>query len=307
MKLLTIFTPTYNRAKLLPRLYISLCQQTYTLFEWIIVDDGSIDDTETIINDFINSKNNFPIYYYKQEHGGKHRAINLALKYAKGDYFFIVDSDDYIISKAVEMINNWTEDIKNISYICGVSGLKEKSSGEILDNKCMIWNTEYIEASNLERDKLQLTGDKAEVYSTEVMRQYPFPEFEGEYFVTENVCWNAIAADGYKLRWYNMPIYICDYLQDGLTKSGINERTGHIKNFNGYSYYVRQSMKVRPIIDSITEFREYNRTCKDMNKPLGKRAKNLKWNIIKYFWYLLVKMPFWYFIRILKFKLLRIN
>lgn len=298
MKLLTIFTPTYNRAELLPRLYKSLCQQTCKLFEWVVVDDGSTDNTETIINNFIKHKNGFSIYYYKQEHGGKHRAINFGIKYSKGDYFFIVDSDDYITSKAVELINIWTEDIKNIPYICGVSGLKGKSSGEIWGGNGSEEAGEYIEASNFERNKLNLTGDKAEIYSTEIMKKYPFPEFQGEYFITENICWDAIAADGYKLRWYSIIIYICDYLDDGLTKNGANKRKGHIKNFNGYSYYVMQSMAVRPVLDSITEFREYNKTCRDMKMTIDKRAEKLRWNIIKYLWYLFIKMPILYGVRL---------
>ena len=75
-----------------------------------------------------------------------------------------------------------------------------------------------MDASSLERRKLHIEGDKAEVFDVEVLKAHPFPEFDGEYFVTEAVCWNAIAANGYKIRWYHEPIYYCEYLEDGLTK-----------------------------------------------------------------------------------------
>ena len=90
MQLITVFTPTYNRAYIIEKLYKSLQQQTKKNFEWIIVDDNSSDNTENLIDTFIRDDNDFSIKYIKQKHGGKHRAINKALKVAEGKYFFIV-------------------------------------------------------------------------------------------------------------------------------------------------------------------------------------------------------------------------
>ena len=101
--LLTIFTPTYNRAYSLERLYKSLVTQSLKDFEWLVVDDGSTDNTEELINKFV-SDNKVKICYFKQENGGKHRAINRGAAMAQGDYFLIVDSDDYLTSDAVESI-----------------------------------------------------------------------------------------------------------------------------------------------------------------------------------------------------------
>lgn len=298
MKLLTIFTPTYNRARLLKRLYDSLCSQSSYNFEWIVIDDESKDDTKEIIQSIAKNEQRFPIMYYRQQHGGKHRAINAAVKIAQGDYFFIVDSDDYLKKETVELINIWTEAINDKNTICGVAGLRVSSSGFLYGGSGLADKEKYIEASNLERKRLKLLGDKAEIYSTEILKKYPFPEFEGEFFVTENVCWNAIAADGYKLRWYNVPIYECDYLEDGLTRTGANERVGHIKNINGYAYYVKQSLKVCNPLDSITEFREYNRSCSEMGININKRAQKLRITPIDYIILLLVKMPFLYGLRL---------
>ena len=96
--LITVFTPTYNRAKLLPRLYKSLQEQTNKDFEWVIVDDGSTDNTKEVIDNIITQQeNDFPIRYFYKENGGKHTAINQGAKEAKGELFFIADSDDVLL------------------------------------------------------------------------------------------------------------------------------------------------------------------------------------------------------------------
>ena len=104
---ITVFTPTFNRAHLLPRLYHSLLDQTCSDFEWVVVDDESQDNTDAVINEFQNSEHSFPIRYYKQPHGGKHRAMNLAVREAKGKFFFTVDSDDWLPDDAVETVIRW--------------------------------------------------------------------------------------------------------------------------------------------------------------------------------------------------------
>jgi glycosyltransferase involved in cell wall biosynthesis len=101
--MITIFTPTYNRAYSLRRLYDSLCKQTSNDFEWLVVDDGSTDDTENLINSFI-ADGKVDIRYFKQANGGKHRAINFGVREARGELFFIVDSDDQVTPDAVEWI-----------------------------------------------------------------------------------------------------------------------------------------------------------------------------------------------------------
>lgn len=109
--MITVFTPSYNRAYCLPRLYISLKTQTYIDFEWLIIDDGSFDDTEQLVREWLQTPMSF-IRYYKQENGGKHRAINRAVALAKGDLFFIVDSDDYLPSDSLKQLSYYYEQIK---------------------------------------------------------------------------------------------------------------------------------------------------------------------------------------------------
>lgn len=298
---ITIFTATYNRCQLLQRLYISLKEQTSYKFEWIIIDDGSFDDTEEAVAKFDTDR--FDIFYIKQVHGGKHRAINKGIDIARGEYFFIVDSDDYLPKDSIEKANNWISNLRN-NNLAGVAGLKVLPDGTICGGRPNLRDGEWIEATNFERKRLGLMGDKAEIYKTSIMRRHPFPEFEGEYFVTESVCWDAIAAEGKKIRWYNESIYIADYQPTGLTQSGINELVGHKDNFQGYCYYIRQSLKIKPIVEGITNFREYNKTCRYMRIKFLNRGKNIKFSVISYLIWFFVKMPVWYMVRIIKYKIL---
>ena len=273
---ITVFTPAYNRAHLLPRLFQTLKQQTNSSFEWMIVDDESSDDTETVVRQFTSEKTSFPIRYYKQKHGGKHRATNLAVKHAKGAYLFIVDSDDWLPDNAIELLENWLLEIQGIPALCGVAGQKALADGKPVGNSFL--GKEYVDASSLERKKLHIEGDKAEVFDIEVLRNHPFPEFDGEFFITEAVCWNAIAADGYRLRWYQEPIYFCEYLEDGLTKTGANDLSGHIANFQGYSYYIRQCLTIKNKLDSYRDFVDFERTCEAMRLTASERANALHWS-----------------------------
>ncbi len=103
---LTIFTPTYNRGYIINNLYDSLCCQTCKDFVWLIVDDDSIDNTKELVERWIE-ENKIKIIYYKQKHGGKHRAMNFAVENSKSEFFFTVDSDDKLTNDAVEKILIW--------------------------------------------------------------------------------------------------------------------------------------------------------------------------------------------------------
>ncbi len=226
---ITVFTPTFNRAYIIEKLYDSLKQQTCKDFEWIVIDDGSSDNTAILFDKWCLEDNGFDIIYLKVKNGGKHRAINKGTEMARGKLFFIVDSDDYLLNNAIEQIISWESTIENLEGFAGVSGNRGYSEEQIIGET---FNGDFIDATNLERGKFRIFGDKAEVYYTEILRKYKFPEIEGENFMTENVVWNAIANDGYKIRWFNQITYICHYLTDGLTY-----HSGEIavKNPKGYA------------------------------------------------------------------------
>lgn len=218
--LVTIATPTYNRAALLPRLYQSLCRQTCTDFEWLVVDDGSTDDTEQTVNNFIR-EGNIAIKYLRKANGGKHTAINLAVRKARGQLLFIADSDDWLpptaIADTIEVYNT----IKDDERFGGVCGLDEYADGTIVGSGL---TQPVIDASPQEiRGKWNVTGDLKEVFRTDVLREFPFPEIPGEKFCPEVLIWNRLGQK-YKLRYFNKAIYSVEYQPDGLTSCLVRAR-----------------------------------------------------------------------------------
>lgn len=211
--MVTVFTPTYNRGNLLPKLFHSLCDQSCDNFEWIIVDDGSSDNTAEYINKISRSAK-FPIRYIHQENRGKHTAINRGVAQANGELFIIIDSDDLLLPDAIENIvdiYNNAPDKPNIGGICGVM---QTPGSEIVGGQKPY--TSLVSNSIEIRYKYNITGDLAEVFRTSVLRKFPFPEYEGEKFCPEALIWNRIARK-HKLYFINTPLCIREYLPGGLT------------------------------------------------------------------------------------------
>lgn len=232
--MITIFTPTFNRSYIIGRLYESLRRQTCKDFEWLVVDDGSTDDTFRLFETWQRVQD-FPVRYIRQENGGKHRAINRGVKEAKGELFFIVDSDDELTPDAVSMIAKYSDRCKE-----SVAGLCFRriniADGKILgaafpkkEFKANLWEISY---------KYHVLGDKAEVFRTDVLRQYPFPEIDGEKFVPESFVWGQI-ADKYDLWWIDEGIYLCEYLEDGLS---LNFKRNLKANPRGFALYYQSCL-----------------------------------------------------------------
>lgn len=213
---ITVFTPTYNRAYIIEDLYRSLQRQSYTQFEWLVVDDGSVDNTQQLFEAWQQEGNPFPIRYHKQENGGKCRAINKALELAQGELFFTVDSDDYLTDDALEKIITWEAELPKDEKFCGIIANRgtspDSTPNPLLEEEPFDGN-----AYNLYGPAL---GEKAIVFYTDIHRKYLYPEFPGEKFMTEAVTWNRMAWDGYKIRFYNDIIWIWEYKPDGLTRAG---------------------------------------------------------------------------------------
>ncbi|ANU17910.1 hypothetical protein BBI11_13095 [Planococcus maritimus] len=216
--LVTVLTPTYNRAHKLPDLFESLLNQRNYDFNWLIIDDGSNDNTQEIVKSFKTDK--FSITYVYKENGGKHTAHNEGIKLIKSELTMIVDSDDILTNDAIELVHeNWLP-FRNLD-LCGVSFLKGYKNGNISGSRFpkdkFVGN--FIDVRINRRD---LT-EKAEVWVTSVLRKYPFPVFKGETFVGEGSIWCTIAKEKNML-FVNKVIYIFEYEEDGLTKSGKNMR-----------------------------------------------------------------------------------
>lgn len=213
---ITVFTPTYNRAYIIENLYRSLRRQTFRNFEWLVVDDGSTDGTESLFDAWSREENAFPIRYVRQENGGKCRAINRGLSLAQGRLFFTVDSDDYLTDDALEKIAAWEKDLPKDQKFCGFAGNLGTAPNET-PNKPL--PGAWFDGSAFDRYGV-VEGERAMVFYTDIHRSYPYPEFPGEKFLTEAVAWNRMAHDGYRMRFFNDIIWIYEYKEDGLTKSG---------------------------------------------------------------------------------------
>ena len=216
---MTVFTPTYNRAYCLTRLFNSLVKQTYKDFEWVIVDDGSTDNTEDLVESFRKQRVDFPIVYKKTKNGGKHRAINSGMELVNGDMILLMDSDDWLREDALELVIKIDDSIPEedkCKYV-GIQGLCVHTDGKVVGKT---FNGSHVDCTAIECRKYNIFGDKAEIYYTKVLKQYPFPEIDGEKFLTERLVWNKIAKDGYLIRYFNEGIYFCEYLEDGLSHSG---------------------------------------------------------------------------------------
>lgn len=213
---ITILTPTYNRASLLPRLFDSLLRQTNKDFEWIVVDDGSTDDTREVVANLKEKCGGaFPMGYVYKANGGKHMAINIGAERARGELLFIADSDDLLTDDALETVANSWHDISDDKSFAGIAGLDiTMDTREVIGSGLP---QEHIDCNAIDiRYRHHVTGDMKEVFRTEVLREFPFPEFAGERFCPEQLVWFRMARR-YRLRYISKPIYIADYQPDGIT------------------------------------------------------------------------------------------
>ncbi len=234
--MLTVFTPAYNRAGTLPRLFESLLRQNSRDFEWLIIDDGSQDDTQAVAEGFAKAAS-FPVRYHKKENGGKHTAYNTALELAQGQWFLCVDSDDMLADNAVEMIlktaEKLAEDQGIIAYKQDLSG--KRLSGEFPENLELTGFNELVLSHGC-------SGEFTLIFPTALAKQYPFPVFDGERFVTESVIYDRLDVVC-RMGLLREVVTLCEYQEDGYSQNvdGIIAR-----NPKGYSMYFMQRIDVYP-------------------------------------------------------------
>lgn len=286
--MITVFTPTYNRAHTLNQLYQSLLQQDCYDFEWLVINDGSTDHTDTLFKKWLNKKNPFPIRYYAIKNGGKQRAINQALQLAQGEYFFIVDSDDSLLPHAITFIQNAFKSLPKDDSFIGISGIKGGLDGKPLHRTPSIDSTiGYVDANNLERMKYGLQADMAETFYTEKIQKYTFPVWEGENFTPEAVVWDQMALDGYKLRWYNQVIYLCEYQEDGLTRSSWkllkNNPMGYAMLFNTQ---LKSAKGIKERINLTLQFISCCCLAKEYSYIKDCHSRTLSWGLFPFGWLL---------------------
>lgn len=222
---------------MLERLYKSLQGQTIKDFEWLVVDDGSTDDTGNTVGKMKRAAD-FPIRYLYKENGGKHTALNLGIRQITSKLTFIVDSDDTLVPDAIETILAYHQKYGLRNDLCGYSFLRKfpdgKINGKLFDPDEKIGT--YIEC-RINTDDTQ--ADKAEVFFTRCLKEFPFPEFPQERFLGEDIVWIRMAFK-YQMVHINKAIYVSDYLGDGLTK---NRRKNNIKSPKGCMERAKEFMR----------------------------------------------------------------
>lgn len=280
---LSIITASYNRADLLPRCFDSLCRQTDLDFEWIIVDDGSTDHTETVVQNFHTDL--FPIIYHKKPNGGKHTALNASHEYIHGRYVLLLDSDDYLIESAIADVKSaWAkwEQSPDVGMLVFLRG-KTKS-----DPLCIAADW-YTPVDIMRNRRICIhSSDCCEVLRTELFKKYPFPVFPSERFLAEGALWGRVSFDC-KCVYIEKVIYICEYLEGGLTKSG---RAMRIRNPLGGMYhaniYLAKKNYLKNRLKNGLLYTCYGFFAKKTPREMAKQcnARSLMWLCLPFGWML---------------------
>ncbi|MBO5348489.1 MAG: glycosyltransferase family 2 protein [Clostridia bacterium] len=255
---ITVFTPTFNRAYILEKLYKSLLNQTDKSFEWVIVDDGSTDNTKALVDKFIEEKK-IDITYVYTENGGKSAAFNKGVLYAKYNLFFCVDSDDYLSDNCVESLNKINLRIKDDKKIVGIIAYRENIAGK---NK-FVENVkkDYIRLSELYA-KYNYRGETALAFKTNLLKENPFPIIKGDKFITESWLYDRLDRIG-KSYFLQKVIYYCQYLDDGYTK---NDAEIIRKNVKSFIIFSEQRMDIAIYLKTKLKGALYYNVCNIINK-----------------------------------------
>lgn len=218
---LSIITPTYNRANMLGNLYNSIVKnleknrevQQNIQVQWLIIDDGSTDNTEEVINQYISEKK-IEIQYHKQENQGKMSAINNVVQYADGDLIVECDSDDIFSDNAFCDILQAYHETKERNNLYGLCFLKYDLKGNNIGNLFQKQETTMFDLYFKEQEN----GEKAIVFFANIRKQYQYKIEKDEKFSTEARMYHEMDLK-YKMKCINKPIMICDYKADGYTKN----------------------------------------------------------------------------------------
>lgn len=225
---LTVFTPTYNRAYCLPQLYHSLCAQTDKNFTWLVIDDGSVDETKKLVESWIKDGQIVIQYCYK-ENGGMHSGHNKAYELVETPFNVCIDSDDYMPMDAVEIILEQIIDLPDDCY--GLVGLDGAPNGRLIGT-AFPDDLEYAKLSDV-YTVYGVKGDKKLVLKTELVKQFPpYPTFEYERFVPLGILY-LMMDQQYKLKLINQVLCVVEYQEDGSTKNILKQYRRHP---NGFAY-----------------------------------------------------------------------
>ncbi len=230
LPLLTVFTPTYNRAYILPQCYEAMKRQTCKDFIWLIIDDGSTDNTRELAEKWLKQDNGFELRYLYQANKGMHGAHNLAYENIDTEINTCIDSDDYMPDDAVEKIVNFWQTCERDDKICGFLALDAYTNGEIIGGKI---REDVKRATSYEYYcKFGVKGDKKFILRTDLTRDNSYPIFEGEKYVNLATKYSLLDIN-YQLLNMNEVVCIVEYLQDGSSRNMFRQ---YFKNPQGFAY-----------------------------------------------------------------------
>lgn len=226
---LTIFTPTYNRAYCLTNCYESLLRQYNKNFEWLIIDDGSSDNTESLVNSWLSKNNGFKIKYIYKQNGGLHTAYNEAIAHISTELSMCVDSDDYIPDNCINNILNFWDRHKSNKY-AGIVGLDSYTDGSIIGD--LLPDQKYINLIDLLTNKYNLNnGDRKLVVRTDLYKSvFPMKSFKGEKNFNPHYMHLLISKE-YDFLILNKVLCIVEYQEDGMSNNIVNQYYNSPKSF----------------------------------------------------------------------------
>ena len=260
-KLITVFTPAYNRAHTLGRTYESLKRQNSKNFVWLIIDDGSADNTRELVASWQQENAGFPIIYRYKENGGMHTAHNVAYRMIRTELNVCIDSDDELAEDAISMIEAKWAEVKDQGY-AGLIGLDADFEGKLIgkgfpDNMTETTLHGYYASGG--------SGDKKIIYRTDIINSVPeYPEFPGERYVA--LAYKYLLIDQkFKLAVFNRVLCNVDYQADGSSNTMFNS---YLKNPNGFAFWRKQCMTYpssfkRMAVDAV----HYDSSCIIAGKP----------------------------------------
>jgi glycosyltransferase involved in cell wall biosynthesis len=249
--LITVFTATYRGEDLLLPLFESLMRQTNKDFEWILVNDGSPDNTDDVVKD-MQARADFPLRYYKKTNGGKTTAVNFAIPLAQGEMWLMVDHDDFLGDQAIDTIHQYYPQIKDNENLCGITFLRHHHNGRPIgtQNNPDKLITDYCSY----RTRFNIVGDRMEVVKTDCFRKYtPIPTFENENNCLDWYIWLMLAKDYQTLYIANQtPLYYCEYLSTGRSNTSYKTPLGDMLQWSLFA-----SMKQTPIRKKLRPYTRY--------------------------------------------------
>lgn len=235
-KTLTVFTPTYNRAYTLHKCYESLKRQTSRDFKWLIIDDGSTDNTKELVLKW-KEESDFEMTYIYKKNGGMHTAHNTAYENIDTELNVCIDSDDYMTDDAVDIIVKEWKRVKS-NKLAGLGALNIFESGEVIGTKFPeeLQSSKYFDIYN----KYGVIGDKKFIYRTELTRNFPYPEYEGEKYIGLDYKYKKLDEE-YEIALVNRVVCVVEYMEDGSSKNMLKQ---YKNNPRGWCFFRLENLKI---------------------------------------------------------------